>query len=150
MSPHRAGGVRSPGCILGGCRPPLRLRDSPPSVVQVASVSTFFADVELVPGDPILGLSEAYNADPRATKVNLGVGIYYDETGRIPVLDAVREVEQRLAQYEDPIEVSVLGCAVNGIGEARHAGSAPQSAVYLPGLAMRPQEHQSTTEGNTQ
>jgi (E)-4-hydroxy-3-methylbut-2-enyl-diphosphate synthase len=33
----------------------------------------------------------------------------------------VMEIEQRLEQYEDPIEVSVLGCAVNGIGEARHA-----------------------------
>lgn len=65
-------------------------------------MSTFFADVELVPGDPILGLSEAYNADPRATKVNLGVGIYYNETGRIPVLDAVREVEQRLAAEAKP------------------------------------------------
>ncbi len=65
-------------------------------------MSTFFADVELVPGDPILGLSEAYNADPRATKVNLGVGIYYDEAGRIPVLDAVREVEQRLAAEAKP------------------------------------------------
>ena len=65
-------------------------------------MSTFFADVELVPGDPILGLSEAYNADPRATKVNLGVGIYYDESGRIPVLDAVREVEQRLAAEAKP------------------------------------------------
>ena len=65
-------------------------------------MSTFFADVELVPGDPILGLSEAYNADPRTTKVNLGVGIYYDEAGRIPVLDAVREVEQRLAAEAKP------------------------------------------------
>jgi len=65
-------------------------------------VSSFFANVELVPGDPILGLTEAYNADPRATKVNLGVGIYYDEAGRIPVLDAVREVEQRLAAEAKP------------------------------------------------
>ncbi|KLI98271.1 amino acid aminotransferase [Luteimonas sp. FCS-9] len=65
-------------------------------------MSSFFADVELVPGDPILGLTEAYNADPRATKVNLGVGIYYDEAGRIPVLDAVREVEQRLAAEAKP------------------------------------------------
>jgi len=65
-------------------------------------VSSFFANVELVPGDPILGLTEAYNADPRPTKVNLGVGIYYDEAGRIPVLDAVREVEQRLAAEAKP------------------------------------------------
>ncbi|MGO3128429.1 MAG: aromatic amino acid transaminase [Luteimonas sp.] len=65
-------------------------------------MSSFFANVELVPGDPILGLSEAYSADPRTTKVNLGVGIYYDESGRIPVLDAVREVEQRLAAEAKP------------------------------------------------
>ncbi|MEN4904146.1 amino acid aminotransferase [Luteimonas sp. TWI1437] len=65
-------------------------------------MSSFFAAVELVPGDPILGLTEAYNADPRTTKVNLGVGIYYDEAGRIPVLDAVREVEQRLAAEAKP------------------------------------------------
>ena len=65
-------------------------------------MSTFFEAVELVPGDPILGLTEAYNADARPTKVNLGVGIYYDEAGRIPVLDAVREVEQRLAAEAKP------------------------------------------------
>lgn len=65
-------------------------------------MSTFFEAVELVPGDPILGLTDAFNADPRPTKVNLGVGIYYDEAGHIPVLDAVREVEQRLAAEAKP------------------------------------------------
>jgi len=53
--------------------------------------------VEQVPGDPILGLTEAYNADTRPTKVNLGVGIYYDENGRIPLLRAVNRIEQQLA-----------------------------------------------------
>ncbi len=53
--------------------------------------------MELVPGDPILGLTEAYNADSRPTKVNLGVGIYYDESGRIPLLRAVKQIEQQLA-----------------------------------------------------
>jgi aromatic-amino-acid transaminase len=56
-----------------------------------------FASVEMTPGDPILGLTEAFVADKRPGKVNLGVGIYYDETGRIPVLRAVKEVEQKLA-----------------------------------------------------
>jgi len=56
-----------------------------------------FARVPLVPGDPILGLTELYNADSRPHKVNLGVGIYYDESGRIPLLDSVAEVERRLA-----------------------------------------------------
>ncbi|MBE2290947.1 MAG: aromatic amino acid aminotransferase, partial [Xanthomonadaceae bacterium] len=50
---------------------------------------SFFSSVDLVPGDPILGLTEAFNADPRPTKVNLGVGIYYDEQGRIPLPEAV-------------------------------------------------------------
>ena len=56
----------------------------------------------MAPGDPILGLTERYLADPRAHKVNLGVGIYCDEQGRIPVLQAVRRVEQSLAQSEQP------------------------------------------------
>ncbi|MET0551181.1 MAG: amino acid aminotransferase, partial [Xanthomonas sp.] len=63
---------------------------------------SFFANVEQVPGDPILGLTEAYNADSRPTKVNLGVGIYYDESGRIPLLRAVQQIEQQLAQDARP------------------------------------------------
>ncbi|WP_267225551.1 aromatic amino acid transaminase [Dyella silvae] len=61
-----------------------------------------FASVEMTPGDPILGLTEAYLADPRPGKVNLGVGIYYDEQGRIPLMRAVREVEQALALEAKP------------------------------------------------
>ena len=61
-----------------------------------------FASVEMAPGDPILGLTEAYLADPRPHKVNLGVGIYVDEQGRIPLLRAVREVEQALAAEAKP------------------------------------------------
>ncbi|UOV05203.1 aspartate/tyrosine/aromatic aminotransferase [Pseudoxanthomonas mexicana] len=63
---------------------------------------SLFASVELVPGDPIPGLTEAYNADPRTRKVNLGVGIYYDEQGRIPLLDCVRRVEEALAAEGKP------------------------------------------------
>ncbi|MDR1075225.1 MAG: aspartate/tyrosine/aromatic aminotransferase [Xanthomonadaceae bacterium] len=64
--------------------------------------SSFFASVEQAPGDPILGLTEAYNADTRPGKVNLGVGIYYDEQGRIPLLKAVKTVEQALALAARP------------------------------------------------
>ena len=63
---------------------------------------SFFSSVELVPGDPILGLTEAFNSDPRTTKVNLGVGIYYDEQGRIPLMQAVQQVEQALAAAARP------------------------------------------------
>ncbi len=68
----------------------------------MSTAVSFFANVELVPGDPILGLTEAYNADGRQTKVNLGVGIYYDESGRIPLLRAVKQIEQQLANEAKP------------------------------------------------
>ena len=63
---------------------------------------SFFKNVELVPGDPILGLTDAFRADPRADKVNLGVGIYYDEEGRIPVMGAVQKIERALAEQSPP------------------------------------------------
>ncbi len=57
-------------------------------------MSSPFASVELAPRDPILGLTEQYNADTRPGKVNLGVGVYYDDQGRIPLLQSVRRAEQ--------------------------------------------------------
>src|SRR3546814_19319731 len=56
-------------------------------------MKSLFESVELAPRDPILGLNEQYNADTRAGKVNLGVGVYYDDEGRIPLLDAVSKAE---------------------------------------------------------
>lgn len=61
-----------------------------------------FASVELAPRDPILGLSEAYNTDTRPEKVNLGVGVYLTDEGRIPLLAAVRAAEERLADEAAP------------------------------------------------
>lgn len=55
---------------------------------------SLFSAVELAPRDPILGLNEAFNADTRPNKVNLGVGVYYNEEGRIPLLRAVAAAEQ--------------------------------------------------------
>jgi aromatic-amino-acid transaminase len=56
----------------------------------------------MAPGDPILGLTETYLADTRPDKINLGVGIYVDEQGRIPLLNTVREVEQAMAASGRP------------------------------------------------
>ena len=56
--------------------------------------ASIFAAVELAPRDPILGLNEAFNADARTTKVNLGVGVYCDDSGKIPLLAAVRAAER--------------------------------------------------------
>lgn len=53
-----------------------------------------FEHVEFYPGDPILGLMDKFNQDPRTDiKVNLGVGVYYDEEGRLPVLECVKRAE---------------------------------------------------------
>lgn len=59
-------------------------------------MTTLFETVELAPRDPILGLNEQYNADERTGKVNLGVGVYYDDQGRIPLLQAVKKAEDAL------------------------------------------------------
>lgn len=61
-------------------------------------MNSLFESVELAPRDPIFGLSEQYNADTRPQKVNLGVGVYYDDDGRIPLLNAVRKAEAALVQ----------------------------------------------------
>ncbi|MXS19988.1 amino acid aminotransferase [Pseudomonas oryzihabitans] len=63
---------------------------------------SLFSAVEMAPRDPILGLNEAYNADARPHKVNLGVGVYYDEQGRIPLLRAVAEAERQRVAAQAP------------------------------------------------
>ena len=52
------------------------------------------AAVPMAPGDPILGVTETFNADPNPRKVNLGVGIYYGEDGKVPLLECVRRAER--------------------------------------------------------
>jgi aromatic-amino-acid transaminase len=68
--------------------------------------SSLLAGVTMAPRDPILGVTEAFNADMNPKKVNLGVGIYYDDNGRVPVLECVRRAEQMLA--EKPLPRSYL------------------------------------------
>jgi len=57
--------------------------------------STLFAQVERAPRDPILGLTESFNADTRADKVNLGVGVYYDDNGKLPLLKCIKDAEAK-------------------------------------------------------
>jgi aromatic-amino-acid transaminase len=61
-----------------------------------------FQHVEPYAGDPILGLNEAFQSDPRPGKINLSIGIYFDDDGRIPVLDAVRQAEHRIVAAGGP------------------------------------------------
>ncbi|HKO46891.1 MAG TPA: amino acid aminotransferase [Polyangiaceae bacterium] len=60
-----------------------------------------FASIPLAPADPILGLTETFVADPNPKKVNLGVGVYQDGSGKVPVLAVVREAEKLWYEKED-------------------------------------------------
>ncbi len=60
--------------------------------------ASLFAAVEMAPRDPILGLNEQFNADPNPAKVNLGVGVYFDDAGKLPVLRCVAEAEKQLLE----------------------------------------------------
>jgi aromatic-amino-acid transaminase len=57
---------------------------------------SLFNAVEMAPRDPILGLTEQYNADPNPKKVNLGVGVYYDDNGKLPLLECVQKAEEKM------------------------------------------------------
>ncbi|CAM4239692.1 aromatic amino acid transaminase [Kerstersia similis] len=59
-------------------------------------MSSLFASVEVAPRDPILGLNEQFAADTRPNKANLGVGVYYDDKGRLPLLNCVKQAEEAL------------------------------------------------------
>ena len=59
---------------------------------------SLFAAVEMAPRDPILGLTEQFNADPNPHKVNLGVGVYYDDNGKLPLLECVQAAEEQMME----------------------------------------------------
>ncbi|WP_244830980.1 amino acid aminotransferase [Caballeronia sp. TF1N1] len=61
-----------------------------------------FEHIDAYPGDPILTLNENFQKDPRTDKVNLSIGIYFDDAGRLPVMQAVREAELSLLQELGP------------------------------------------------
>ena len=64
--------------------------------------ASLFARVDLAPRDPILGLNEQFQADPNPSKVNLGVGVYTDENGKLPLLACVKEAENLLSESPKP------------------------------------------------
>ena len=57
---------------------------------------SMFTAVEMAPRDPILGLNEQYNADTNPNKVNLGVGVYFDDNGKLPLLQCVQAAEKTM------------------------------------------------------
>ncbi|MDP1654259.1 MAG: amino acid aminotransferase [Rhodocyclaceae bacterium] len=64
--------------------------------------TSLFANVEMAPRDPILGLNEAYNAETNPNKVNLGVGVYFGDDGKIPLLAAVKAAEKARMETQPP------------------------------------------------
>ncbi len=59
---------------------------------------SLFTAVEMAPRDPILGLNEQFNADTNPAKVNLGVGVYYDDNGKLPLLECVQIAEKQMME----------------------------------------------------
>jgi aromatic-amino-acid transaminase len=92
-----------------------------------------FKHVEPFAGDPILALVEVFAADPRPHKVNLGIGIYFDEDGRIPVLDSVRRAEKRVVD-------AALAKSYLPIEGAANFRAAVQSLLFGP-------EHEAVRSG---
>ncbi|WP_144371395.1 aromatic amino acid transaminase [Vogesella urethralis] len=72
-----------------------------------------FAHVEAYAGDPILTLVETFNKDSRSPKVNLGIGLYYDEEGRIPLLPSVQKAEARRVAEAGPRSYQPMEGAAN-------------------------------------
>ena len=64
--------------------------------------ASMFSAVEMAPRDPILGINEAFAADTNPKKVNLGVGVYYDDNGKLPLLHCVQAAEKRMMDSPKP------------------------------------------------
>ena len=97
---------------------------------------SFFSAVEMAPRDPILGLNDQFAADTNPAKVNLGVGVYYDDQGKLPLLGCVQAAEQAmmatpkargylpidgLAAYDAGVKALVFGADSEPIQSARVA-----------------------------
>jgi len=70
-------------------------------MTSTASASLFGA-IDMAPRDPILGITEAFNADTNPAKINLGVGVYYDDNGKVPLLQCVQKAEAKLMEQPAP------------------------------------------------
>lgn len=63
---------------------------------------TIFSAIPMAPRDPILGITEAFHADTNPNKINLGVGVYYDDNGKVPLLKCVQEAEKQITALGSP------------------------------------------------
>ncbi|WP_287953640.1 amino acid aminotransferase [Diaphorobacter sp.] len=97
---------------------------------------SLFSAVEMAPRDPILGLNEQYAADPNPAKVNLGVGVYFDDNGKLPLLQCVQAAEKAMmdkpaargylpidgiAAYDNAVKALVFGAESDVVKAGRVA-----------------------------
>ena len=112
---------------------------------------SFFDSVPLAPPDPILGLTDAYLADPRENKVNLGVGYYKDEMLRTPILECVKRAEKILLESEPNKEyLSIEGhkAFIEKVGEMLFGELfGKKSGEGLPGFRRSGGPERSRSEG---
>jgi len=94
-----------------------------PLVPMTLPAASIFAHVPAYAGDPILSLMDDFQQDPRPDKVSLSVGLYFDEQGRLPVLEAIRRAETHLAQ-------NVLPCGYLPMEGASDYRAAVQKLVF--------------------
>ncbi len=103
-------------------------------------MSSLFAAVEMAPRDPILGLNEQFAADTNPAKVNLGVGVYYDENGKLPLLKCVAQAEKQM--QEAPAARGYL--PIDGIAAY---DKAVQGLVFGAGSAVVREGRVATVQG---
>src|SRR5256885_12946759 len=97
-------------------------------------LAPLLANVPMAPSDPILGITEAFLADQNPKKVNLGVGVYTDDNGKVPLLECVRRAESErlkaapprnylpidgLAAYDRAVQQLVFGAEFPAVKEKR-------------------------------
>ena len=97
---------------------------------------TLFSALEAAPADPILGVTAQFAADPRPEKVNLSVGVYLDEEGRIPVLDVVHEEELAMARQRQPHAYTAIRGIAGYCDAVQKMVFGAESELYKSGRAV--------------
>jgi len=96
---------------------------------------SLFSAVQMAPRDPIFGLNDKFASDTNPHKVNLGVGVYFDDNGKLPLLECVRKAEH--AMLESPKARNYL--PMDGIAAydtaVKALGFGAQSEVVTSGRA---------------
>lgn len=96
-----------------------------------------FESVSTAPPDAILGLADAFRADPNPAKINLSVGSYKDETGITPIMQCVKRAEERLLREERSKDyMSIQGSAAYGQAVQELLFGAKHEAVQAKRLAV--------------